>query len=87
MSAPERLNVLLSRARDCLILLGNADNFMGSRKGGELWTGFIDMLKNKQNIYDGLPVRCQQHPQVSNILRTPEDFDMKCPEGGCYEPW
>lgn len=37
MSSPQRLNVLLSRARNALILIGNATTFLDARKGKELW--------------------------------------------------
>jgi hypothetical protein len=87
MSYPERLNVLLSRARNGLILIGDAETFMKSRNGGQLWRKFIDMLKTNNHIYDGLPVKCEQHPARLAILRSPEDFDKECPDGGCKEPW
>ncbi|KAI0451342.1 P-loop containing nucleoside triphosphate hydrolase protein [Xylaria acuta] len=86
MFSPERLNVLLSRARNGLILIGNAETFMRSKKGGQLWKRFIDMLKAQNHIYDGLPVKCEQHPTRLAILRSPEDFDKECPDGGCKEP-
>ncbi|KAJ8132326.1 hypothetical protein O1611_g1297 [Lasiodiplodia mahajangana] len=86
MYSPERLNVLLSRARNGLILIGNAETFMKSRKGGQLWKKFIDMLKAQNHIYDGLPVKCEQHPARRVILRSPGDFDEECPDGGCKEP-
>ena len=87
MSSPERLNVLLSRARNGLILIGDAETFISSRKGGQLWKRFMDMLKAKNHIYSGLPVKCEQHPTRLAILQSPEDFDKHCPEGGCNEPW
>ncbi|KAH0835059.1 hypothetical protein FOPE_03825 [Fonsecaea pedrosoi] len=34
--SPERVNVLLSRARNALIIIGNSETFLGSAKGGEL---------------------------------------------------
>ena len=34
MFSPERLNVLLQRARNALIMVGNAKTFMNPRKGG-----------------------------------------------------
>ena len=86
MSSPQRLNVLLSRARNGLILIGDAETFMGSKKG-ELWTRFIKKLKDKKHIFDGLPVKCERHPKRVALLRTPEDFDKECPDGGCKEPW
>jgi hypothetical protein len=87
MSSPERLNVLLSRARNGLIIIGDAETFMSSRKGGQLWKQFIDMLKAQNHIYDGLPVKCEQHPTRLALLRSPEDFDKECPDGGCRELW
>ena len=87
MSSPQRLNVLLSRARNGLILIGDAETFMGSKKGGELWTRFVTKLKDKKHIYDGLPIRCERHPKRVALLRHPEDFDKECPDGGCKESW
>ncbi|EKM56223.1 uncharacterized protein PHACADRAFT_209697 [Phanerochaete carnosa HHB-10118-sp] len=86
MYAPERLNVLLSRARNALIMIGNAETFSGARKGGELWTDLFTMMREDGHIYDGLPVRCERHLNQAAVLKRPEDFDEQCPEGGCQEP-
>ncbi|KGO64122.1 ATPase, AAA-type, core [Penicillium italicum] len=86
MAAPERLNVLLSRARNVLILVGNSETFVSSRKGQKHWKPFIDQLKSEGHLYDGLPVQCEQHPQTNAILRTVEDFNRECPDGGCSAP-
>ena len=87
LSSPERLNVLLSRARIGMILIGNADTFLSSRKGKSMWQKLFDMLKDGKNIFDGLPVACAKHPDRKRILRRPEEFDEHCPDGGCSEPW
>lgn len=87
LSAPERLNVLLSRARSGLILIGNAETFISSRKGGNLWRRLMDMLKTGNHVYDGFPTKCERHNNRTAILRRPEDFDKECPDGGCTEPW
>jgi len=87
MTSPERLNVLLSRARDALIMIGNAETFMNSRKGKDLWGRFMALLKGGRRIYDGFPVKCERHPDRRIVLRQPEDFDEHCPDGGCSEPW
>jgi hypothetical protein len=87
MSSPERLNVLLSRARDAMILIGNAETFLHARKGGELWSQFFDLLKQGRHIYDGLPVKCERHPDRTAVLSRTIDFDEECPDGGCKEPW
>jgi hypothetical protein len=87
MTSPERLNVLLTRARDALILIGDAETFMASRKGGELWQRLMGMLKAGNHVYDGFPVRCERHPTRVALLQCPEEFDKECPDGGCTEPW
>ena len=87
MSAPERLNVLLSRARDGLILIGNSGTFMRSRKGTNTWGPFFKLMQEGGYIYGGLPVLCPRHPGRRVILQTPDDFDKYVPEGGCLEPW
>lgn len=84
MSSPERLNVLLSRARNGLIIVGNSETFLKSRGGKEIWSKFFDKIKQLGYIYEGLPVQCERHNDIKNVLRLPEDFR---PEGGCTEPW
>ncbi|KAF1955358.1 P-loop containing nucleoside triphosphate hydrolase protein [Byssothecium circinans] len=86
MSAPQRVNVLLSRARNALIMIGNADTFMNSRKGKEVWVPLMDQLKQAGHIYDGFPVQCEQHPDRKLLLTTKEAFGEMCPDGGCSEP-
>ncbi|KAI9856280.1 MAG: hypothetical protein M1824_005494 [Vezdaea acicularis] len=85
MSAPQRVNVLLSRARNALIMIGNANTFMGSRKGKEVWLPLLDLLKRNGHIYDGFPVKCERHPNKKALLQKPEDFEIECPDGGCAE--
>ncbi|KAF5573393.1 NFX1-type zinc finger-containing protein [Fusarium pseudoanthophilum] len=84
--ARERLVVLLSRARNGMILFGNMETFMKSKKGGEMWKEYFDALKQNDSIFDGVPIHCERHPETSMLLKLPEDFDKKCPDGGCAEP-
>jgi hypothetical protein len=86
LSAPERLNVLVSRARDGLIIIGNPETFLHSRRGHELWSRFFDHLKEHGQIHDGLPVHCERHPNRKALLQEPRDFEEECPDGGCKEP-
>ncbi|KAG1740695.1 P-loop containing nucleoside triphosphate hydrolase protein [Suillus occidentalis] len=83
MKSPERLNVLLSRARDGLILIGNMDTFESK---SPLWSHLFNLLKQATHIYDGFPVKCERHPARKAILRDANDFDDRCPDGGCAEP-
>ncbi|KAF4586118.1 hypothetical protein EYR38_009713 [Pleurotus pulmonarius] len=87
MFSPECLNVLLSHARDGLIILGNATTYTHSKKGGELWSKLIDLLRSGGHLYEGLPVKCERHPsQIATLVNT-DDFDTLCPDGGCTAPW
>ncbi|KAK7937255.1 ATPase [Apiospora aurea] len=85
MSSPERLNVLISRARNCLIMIGNMDTFTKSKKGASLWTKSFGLLKENNNLYDGIPVKCEQHPETKALIRHPADYAKFCPDGGCAE--
>src|ERR1700722_5784187 len=87
MAAPERLNVLLSRARNALIMIGNAHTFTNARKGSAAWTRLFEHLKGNGHIYDGFPVRCERHTKREALLKCGDDFDKECPDGGCSEPW
>ena len=87
MSSPERLNVLLSRARTGLVIIGDSETFLKSRGGKEIWTKFFDMIKRLGYFYEGLPVQCEQHNDAKNVVKVPEGFTRLCPDGGCSEPW
>ncbi|CAD6447396.1 0557e774-38d7-48ff-aa0d-164e8d9530c5 [Sclerotinia trifoliorum] len=86
LSQPQRLNVLVSRARNGLIMVGNSDTFVHARKGKDLWKKFFDLLSASGHVYQGFPVRCENHPTRVINLSTPEDFEKHCPDGGCKEP-
>ncbi|KAF3761456.1 P-loop containing nucleoside triphosphate hydrolase protein [Cryphonectria parasitica EP155] len=85
LAARERLNVLLSRARNCLVMFGNMDTYMQSKKGKDTWMPFFESMTAKSHLYDGLPIHCENHPEKTFLLQTPEDFDTCCPDGGCAE--
>ncbi|KAI0310251.1 P-loop containing nucleoside triphosphate hydrolase protein [Amylostereum chailletii] len=86
MFSPERVNVLLSRARNACIMIGNAQTFRKSKKGGDLWGRLIDLLIHQGHFYEGFPVRCERHPDRVGTLKEPHEFDEQCPNGGCNEP-
>jgi superfamily I DNA and/or RNA helicase len=85
MSSPERLNVLLSRARNAMIMLGNAETFKKARKGADQWCKLFNLLGH--HVYKGFPIKCERHEDKVAILEKPEDFDMFCPDGGCTAKW
>ena len=87
MAAPPRLNVLLSRARDGLVVVGNFKTFTTSGKGAKTWRPLVEKLSQAGQIFDGVPVKCDRHPKKTALLKTKDDFDRECPDGGCSEPW
>jgi superfamily I DNA and/or RNA helicase len=87
MARADRLNVLLSRARNGLIMVGDAHTFKGAKSQDNVWGRFFDLLIQNGHLYDGLPVRCERHPEYTADLCQPEDFDRNCADGGCNRPW
>ncbi|KAH8824642.1 P-loop containing nucleoside triphosphate hydrolase protein [Flagelloscypha sp. PMI_526] len=87
MFSAERLNVLLSRARNALVMIGNSHTFTHSKKGREVWSRLVEHLRAKGYVHGGLPTQCSQHPTSQRLLKSPDDFDTFCPDGGCDLPW
>lgn len=87
MRSLERLTVLLSRARDALIMIGNMNTFMKSRNGQESWSKLFNVLSENGYLFDGFPAKCEKHPLRTALLKCSKDFDTECPNGGCTEPW
>jgi len=87
MNSPERLNVLISRARNGFILIGNSETFMNARKGRELWGKFFQLVKQGGYMYEGFPAKCERHPDRAALIKSASDFDTYCPDGGCTELW
>ncbi|PWY66022.1 AAA family ATPase [Aspergillus heteromorphus CBS 117.55] len=86
MAAPERVNVLLSRARNALLMIGNADTFLKSRRGHSTWQPLFDLLREHGHLYEGFPLQCERHPDRRVLVREPEQFHAECPDGGCLDP-
>ena len=86
VSGAERVNVLFSRARDGFFILGNADTFENARsgRGRDLWKNLLAKLRAKNCVFKGFPVKCTAHGTIQ-IVSNAEEFDVKCPEGGCAE--
>ena len=68
MQSAERVNVMLSRARDALIMIGNVETFHHARKGVETWRPLLDNLRKGGHIYDGFPVKCERHLTKIGLL-------------------
>jgi len=79
----QRVNVLMSRARYGLYIIGNKDTFLSSSKGKHVWKPILQMMEVRQ----GLPTYCMLHPNDDPIeLSDIASFRKYRPNGGCSRP-
>lgn len=83
LSGAERVNVLLSRARLGMILIGNSHTLTHAKSGPgrELWKGILSLM----DVQEGLPVCCVNHG-TKKLLKTRADFTTHAIDGGCDLP-
>ncbi|KAI9781350.1 MAG: hypothetical protein M1816_002396 [Peltula sp. TS41687] len=74
-----RINVLLSRARHGMYIIGNAQ----TSRHVPMWAEVLSILEANNNIGRTLPLRCPRHPEVEIKVSAPDDFSVFAPEGGC----
>ncbi len=86
LQEPERVNVLLSRARHGLILIGNMQTLSKAKvRPGvpHVWRDIRVMLHRHGCIFNGFPAVCQKHPREASLLATASDFGSLARDGGC----
>ena len=84
LSEDGRVNVLLSRARDALIMIGSQNTLRQSSnsKGREIWQRIFE--NEHLHISKGFPAICRCHKKAPpEPLSTPEAFKKYVPNGGC----
>jgi hypothetical protein len=89
LGEPERINVLLLRARDGIILIGSASTLLRARSATarKLWGGVLGELKARGAVLQGLPAVCKRHGRPAAVqLDNPSAFLAAVPHGGCTEP-
>ncbi|EKX53108.1 hypothetical protein GUITHDRAFT_64726, partial [Guillardia theta CCMP2712] len=75
-----RVNVLLSRAKHGMYLIGNKHTLMHDDR---MWTRVIELLSSRGCVGDGIPIVCQKHPQDMRLCKQPQDFLQLARDGGC----
>ncbi|CAG8445859.1 16122_t:CDS:10, partial [Cetraspora pellucida] len=83
LKSTNRSNVLLSRARHGMFLLGNSELM---EKHSEFWRKVLLILHERGQIGPGFPIVCAQHPHYRNTIYEAEQFSEVSPDGGCFEP-
>ena len=74
-----RVNVMLSRAKQAQIIVGNIATFQKN----PAWNIIKGMLVEGNHVFAGLPVVCQRHPQTEVLLKDVAMFESCTPDGGC----
>ena len=83
----QRVNVLMSRAKMGLVLIGNSKTLKRSAKGSFLWSPIIETFEKRCTFFTGFPSICELHPTDGVvIIKKTSDFDQMCPNGGCIRP-
>ena len=76
-----RVNVMLSRARHGMIMVGNADHLRSRCR--KTWAAILDHLDDEGVISPVLTLACPNHPDNERPAGRPEDIDLLAPDGGC----
>lgn len=86
---PERINVLMSRARHGMVLIGNTDTLRHAKspEARKHWGQVLDLLQHRGCIHEGLQAVCQAHgTPIAATLSTKAAFEEHVPDGGCCLP-
>ncbi|KAJ3266261.1 hypothetical protein HDU77_001750 [Chytriomyces hyalinus] len=83
LKTPNRTNVLLSRAKHGMYLIGNSA--LLSAKSA-VWQNVIQHFEEKDAISGGLPIYCQKHPNETHNVSEAGQFLQFAPSGGCFRP-
>jgi len=79
LKTSNRINVLLSRARHGMYIIGNTH----TARPVPMWDKVITILENDGNIGNTLALCCPRHKETPIEVSEPDDFSILSPEGGC----
>ncbi|OAP63432.1 hypothetical protein AYL99_02659 [Fonsecaea erecta] len=78
LRASNRINVLLSRAKHGMYIIGNSRTSVHV----PMWASVVEMLQSGDNFGESLQLQCPRHPQATMSVSKPDDFAIFSPEGG-----
>jgi hypothetical protein len=81
LNTPNRINVLLSRAKHGMYVIGNAHTYSPV----PMWSSVINTLQANGNFGNALELQCPRHPDTPIVVKKPDDFLVYAPESGCNE--
>jgi hypothetical protein len=81
LKTTNRINVLLSRAKHGMYIIGNADTYANV----PMWSQVLDTLRETESAGTAFSLCCPRHQALNILVSKPEDFEILSPEGGCRE--
>lgn len=82
LSTSNRINVLLSRAKHGMYIIGNSSTCSNV----PMWAEVIDMLGARGQMGRSLELQCSRHPDTPIRVSEPDHFLLFSPESGCNLP-
>lgn len=79
LKTSNRINVLLSRARHGMYIIGNTH----TARPVPMWDKVLTTLEKHGNIGQSLALCCPGHKETPIEVSKPDDFSIFSPEGGC----
>ncbi|KAF1994313.1 P-loop containing nucleoside triphosphate hydrolase protein [Amniculicola lignicola CBS 123094] len=79
LKTSNRINVLLSRARHGMYIIGNSD----TSRPVPMWAKVLTILERSHKIGPSLALCCARHKETPIEVSMPDDFARLAPEGGC----
>ena len=79
LKTSNRINVLLSRARHGMYIIGNSD----TSRPVSMWAEVLSILEHSKKIGPSLALCCPRHKETPIDVSVPDDFARLAPEGGC----
>lgn len=79
LKTSNRINVLLSRARHGMYIIGNTD----TARSVPMWDKVVTILEKNGNVGRNLELCCPRHEETPIGVSKPDDFSIFSPEGGC----
>ncbi|RHY32176.1 hypothetical protein DYB32_002785 [Aphanomyces invadans] len=79
-----RVNVMLSRARHAMYVLGSVSTIRRCAKA-KMFNGVLDILQDKERIGRTIGLRCQNHGTITQVASA-SDIRQLSPDGGCLRP-
>ncbi|CAI5462650.1 unnamed protein product [Closterium sp. Yama58-4] len=84
LKSPNRTNVLLSRAKHGMYIIGNASTMRASSKS-VLWPRILTILQSRGRVGRSIPLRCVNHSDTVTHIGSAREFREKASEGGCSQ--